>query len=186
MLAAGADTVEAAAVASPFGSKRVTTITRVVAPGATLTSTLTPGSGTINFQVVGASILPGAPRVMRIQYSDGGAFSLVGYSALELDVAVIAGTGRLIIELGSASDTYGPEAKRILLSTGTITVPFSELNFGATGSLESFQAMHFVFEATSDDYSLLVNEIRVVPEPTSVLLMASGVMSLMAMRRRIW
>ena len=184
-LSASGDTVEAAAISSPFGSKRVTAITKVVPPGSILSSTLTPGSGTVEFQVVGASILTGDSRVMRIQYS-GGPFSLVGYSAMELDLAVIAGTGNLIVELGSGSDSYGQEAKRIPITTGTIAVPFSELNFGASGTLEAFQAMHFVFEATSDDYSLLVNEIRVVPEPTKLLLIASSAMGLLVMRRRTW
>jgi hypothetical protein len=184
-LAAGGDTAEAQAVSSPFGSKRVTTITRVLPTGATLTSTLTPASGTVEFHVVGAGFLPEDPRVMRIHYSDGGPFSLVGYSAMELDVAVIAGTGNLIFELGSASDSYGPETKRIPITAGTITVPFGELNFGPTGSLESFQVMHFVFEATSDEYSLLLHEIRVVPEPANLMFIAAaGGMSVLVMRRR--
>lgn len=185
LLIAGENSSTSAAVSSAFGTKRVTTITRFVPLGTTVTSALVQGSGTLQFEASGTSIADDRPLEMRLHYLDGGPYSLEGYSAFELDVAIIGGTGNLIIELGSETAIYGPEIARIPInSAGTIIVPFSEVNFGPAGSLNSFYAMHFTFEAVTEEYALTLNEIRVVPEPSNAALVAASSLGLVAMRRR--
>jgi hypothetical protein len=125
------------------------------------------------------------PLEMRVRYFGGGPYSLEGYSAFELDVAVFAGSGNLIIELGSETAIYGPEITRIPINrSGTITVPFSEINIGTGGEIEEFYAMYFTVEAVTEEYSLMLDEIRVVPEPASLAFLAASTLALLTVRRR--
>jgi hypothetical protein len=122
---------------------------------------------------------------LRIHYSQGGPFSILGYNAFEFDFSALTGTGALIVELGRGSAIYGPETHRIPLeSPGLVSVPFSELNYGAGGSVEQFFAIHFVFEANTDQFSFTLDEIRLVPEPGSFQLAVLGLIFLSRRRSR--
>jgi hypothetical protein len=185
-LAVGIDSSDSEIIDSPMGfTVRATRINRIVPPETTVTSTLSQPSAAVEFRAAGMGIAINDPPQMRIGYVEGGPYSLSGYSAFELDVAVIAGRGNLIIELGSQTDIYGPETRRIPINTsGVVTVPFGEVNFGPTGSLDSFYAMHFTFEAATEEYELTLSEIRVVPEPANLSLLAVSSFGLVAIRRR--
>jgi hypothetical protein len=160
-------------------------INQFVPPLTTVTSTLSQPSAAVEFSAMGIGTAINYPPQMRISYFEGGPYSLSGYSAFEFDVAVIAGRGNLIIELGSETAIYGPETRRIPInSSGLVTVPFAEVNFGTAGSLESFYALHFTFEAATEEYDMTLSEIRVVPEPANIALLAASSLGLIARRRR--
>lgn len=185
-LAVGVDSSEAEVVNSPFGfTRRITAINRTVPPRSTVTSTLSQPSAAVEFHAVGTGLAINSPLEMRIHYLDGGPYSLVGESAFQFDVEVIAGMGNLIIELGSETAIYGPEIKRIPINmSGAITVPFSEINFGTGGSINSFYSMHFTIEAATEEYAMTLNEIRIIPEPANLALVAASALGLLSMRRR--
>ena len=174
----------ASSVTGPIGSARLSNLSeRLASPGTTMTSTLSTTNGTLDLDIHGTSI-DSRPLDLSLDYYGGGPFTLLGYSLLEVDVSALAGTGFLIVEVGSASDTYGPEAIRVSLSgPGTVDVPFDELNYGADGSIESFYSIHFTFEAASEDFSFVLDEIRAVPEPTSLACLLLGAVALLAHRR---
>ena len=185
-LEVGFDSSDSESINSPMGfTVRVTRINRIVPPQTTVTSTLSQPSAAVEFRAAGMGTSINSPLQMRMSYVEGGPYSLTGYSAFEFDVAVIAGRGNLIAELGSETAVYGPETRRIPINTsGLVTVPFGEVNFGTAGSLESFYAMHFTFEAATEEYALTLSEIRVVPEPANIALLAASSFGLVAMRRR--
>lgn len=184
-LSAGGTAAHATAVSSPLGTTRRTRISSTLAPhGATLSSTLEPINGALEFQVSGASTIDGRPLDLRMSYLGGGPFNLLGYSAFEFDFAVINGNGHLIIELGSGSDVYGPDTNRIPLDRpGTAAVPFTKLNLGPGGSVDSFYVFNVVIEAVSEEFTFTLTEIRLVPEPSMLALLAGGSMCWLLRRR---
>jgi hypothetical protein len=173
-------------ISSPLGSRRDARLNnRDAIAGAVVTSTLDDTLGTLSFSVNGLSSNTLRPLDLRMSYSQGGPFSILGYSAFELDFSSVTGAGFLIIELGSETAIYGPSAYRISINNpGTVSVPFSNLNFGTNGSINSFNALHFTFEAATEQFSMSLNEIRVVPEPSSFLLFLVGVVGTTLHRRR--
>lgn len=186
MLSLGGDTSANSAVASPLGARRAVSISnRLVAPGSTITSTLDADVGSLSFYVNGQST-GNSPLRLSISYSEGGPFSLLGYDAFEFEFSSLSGTGFLIAEIGSPSATYPSETtNRIALgSPGAVVLPFSDLNFGNNGSIDSFHVIHFVFEAESQEFSFGLDEIRVVPEASTMLLIAFGAGSILLRRRR--
>lgn len=172
-------------VSSPFGSRRFSSISsRIAAPGTVITTTLDSNAGTLTSLFDGQSTSTSRLN-FQATYFQGGPFSVLGYDAFEFDFSALAGTGFLIVELGSGSDTYGPATNRIAIdSPGTVSVPFSELNFGTGGAIDSFLAIHFVFEADSEMFSFTLDEIRVVPEPSRALLTLVGLCAVRIPRRR--
>lgn len=153
--------------------------------GAVVTSTLDDSLDTLSFMVDGLSSIAARPLDLRLTYSQGGPFSILGYSAFEFDLSALTGSGFLIVELGSATDVYGPATNRIALSgPGVVSVPFSELNFGTNGGIDSFSSLHFTFEADTEQFSMTLNEIRVVPEPSVVALTMPFLLTILLCRRR--
>jgi len=185
-LSYGSDLNNTSAVSSPLGSSRFSRINdREAIAGAVVTSTLDDSLGTLNFAVDGLSSNAARPLDLRLAYSQGGPFSIVGYSAFEFDFSAVTGAGFLIIELGSATAVYGPTTNRINLGgPGVVTVPFSQLNFGTNGSINSFNSLHFTFEAATEEFSISMNEIRVVPEPSVIALVMPFLLTILLGRRR--
>lgn len=174
-------------IASPFGSDRSATISeRLAASGATMTSTLDDSAGLLSLSIDGQSTLASRPLDLRLQYSGGGPFSLLGYNAFEFDFSNLSGSGFLIVELGGGSTAvYGPSTNRISLNTsGVTTVPFSALNFGTSGSIASFTSLHFTFEADTEQFSMTLNDIRVVPEPSVIALAMPFLLTILLRRQR--
>jgi hypothetical protein len=162
---------------SPLGNNRDVRINRgLAAPGTTMTTTLDTGSGTVSLNFNGQSLSVNNPLDFRAVYSIGGPFSLLGSTAFELDFSELSGSGFLITELGGViASSHGPSTSRIALNgPGTVVVPFSELNFSPSGSIDDFSSTLFVFEADSQAFAFTLDEIRVVPEPSSVLLVGLG------------
>lgn len=185
-LSFGGDLTNTSSVSSPLGDERRSRINdREAMQGAIVTSTLNDSAGTLAFAVDGLSTDSTRPLDLRVTYSQGGPFSILGYDAFELDFSALTGTGFLLVELGSRSDVYGPTANRIDLNgPGVVTVPFSELNFGTNGSIDSFSSLHLTFEADTEQFSMTLNEIRVVPEPSVVALTMPFLLTILLSRRR--
>lgn len=153
-------------------------------PSTSMSSTLDTGSGNLSFSVDGTSNISSRPLDLRMSYSQGGPYDISGFSAYEFDFTSLSGSGFLIVELASSSSNYERLTTRIdLNSAGTLTVPFDSVNFGAGGSLDSFPATHFVFEAETEQFSFVLDEVRVVPEPSPMLLLGLGVSGLFIRRR---
>jgi|GEM_PF-2486363 len=186
MLETGGLSGDASAITSPLGETRSAGITtRFLAPGTILSSTLDTGMDeSLTFTVNGTSTSQSMPLDLRASYFGGGARSILGFSDFELDFSSLSGQGNLIVELGSQSIPDGNTNRIALGSPGLLSIPFNQLNFGTNGSLGSFLALHFTFEAVSDNFTFELDEIRLVPEPSSAVLLGLGVAPLLLRRRR--
>ncbi|MGJ8724794.1 MAG: PEP-CTERM sorting domain-containing protein [Roseibacillus sp.] len=162
-------------IGSPLGFNRDVRIRSGLAtPGTSMMSVLNSSTDTLSLNFNGESESSIRPLDFRVSYKIGEPFSLLGSTAFELDLSAFSGAGFLVVELGGG-DTgfYGPNANRIALNgPGTLTVPFSELNFSPGSTIDSFSSTRFVFEAESEQFSLTLDEIRVVPEPSSFLFLS--------------
>lgn len=172
-------------ITSPLGSLRVSRISRREAVlGTVLSSTLLSSLGNLSFFAEGGSN-SFIPLNLQISYRNGGPFSIMGYDHFEFEFSQIQGQGNLIIELGNPSDIYGPTAHRLSLSSsGIVSVPFDQLNFGSGGSIGSFSSLNIRFEAVSPEFSFTLEEIRLVPEPSALLLVGVAGMALSLRRAR--
>jgi hypothetical protein len=172
-------------IGSPLGERRSARIsTRLLVPGGVLESTLAEDSGTLSFLADGESNLNDSALYLNLSYTEGGPFSLEGYEAFALDFAEVEGSGALIVELGGRS-VYGPDTLRVpITGAGTILVPFEMLNFRPNAGIDSFLATHFTFEAGTERFAFVLDEIRVIPEPGSGLCLLVGAALLLLRRQR--
>jgi hypothetical protein len=182
---AGAESGVGEEVALPFGSGRLIRVNpRIATPGSVMTATLAPIAGTLSFHAAGSSMVAHAPLDLRQTYVEGGPYSILGFSGFLFEFSDVQGVGTLIVELGSGSAVYSPETHRVpITGPGLLFYSFDDLNFGFGGSVESFSAMHFVYEALSPEFSFTLDEIRLVPEPGAVPLVAFGFGLLLLHRR---
>lgn len=171
------------AISSPLGTLRYASITtRLVVPGSVVTGS--SSSGSVSFFVDGRIEDDRRPMNLALSYLQGGPFNLEGYDAFEFDFAELEGSGFLIVELGSQS-IYGPETLRVPMdAAGTMQVPLAMINFGAGASMGSFTSSHFTFEADTERFGFVLDEIRVIPEPATGLCLLLGGALLLLCRRR--
>lgn len=170
-----------------FAERRVSQInTEFAQSGTTMNSTLDAGSGSLSFSVDGTTTNQNRPLRLQLGYFQGGPYDISGYNAYEFDFQNISGTGFLIVELALAASDYSRPTIRVTLdSSGTVTVPFDSVNVESPISLDSFPATHITFEAESEQFSFVLDEVRVVPEPSSMLLLGIGISGLLTRRRMI-
>lgn len=141
------------------------------------TATLTQGD--VSYSV---NQLDPRPRrnYLQIRYSLGsGSFSLDGYDAFAVDVFDVVGSGEFIafVDGFPAGDIRIP-----INGPGTLVSPFTGLD--TSQSLESLTQMNFYILAISADFSLTVDNVRVVPEPSTSFLFVLGILFGLFRRRR--
>ena len=176
---------DASSISGPIGDQRSAGISnRNLVSGTTISSTLdTSSGGSLSFNADGTNTF-GVPLSLNLRYTDGGPFSLLGQSEFVLDFSSLTGTGSLIVELGR-SNTPGPSTLRVdLNSAGEVVVPFSQWNIESGETISDFSALHFTFEAVSEQFSFTLNEINAVPEPSGVLLLSLGGLVSVTRRKR--
>lgn len=165
--------------------------TRIASAGAVMSSVVDTESGTLSLDIQGLSTSTAmTPLHLDLSYRPQTGtdplptYSLAGYSGLGFDFTDVQGNGALIVELGSQSASYGPQAHRIpIITPGEVLVPNELMNFGTGGSIDSFNSMHVRFEAVTEQFSFTLNEIRLVPEPSTFVLMLVGALGMLARRR---
>lgn len=170
-LASGGITSNSEPFATPLTNER--TVTGVGAP--TWSSSL--ASGELDYIV--SNPRPGR-HYLEINYSSSGTFSILGYDAFAIDVANVTGAGDFIVFVDGAP-TFG--ALRVpVAASGELVYPISEVITGE--SLDSLSQMNFRFVPVSEDFSLTIDNVRLIPEPTSSLLVALGLSVTILHRRR--
>lgn len=169
-LASGAITSNSAPFITPLTNDRA-----VTGIGAPIWSS-TFASGALDYVV--SNPRPGR-HYLEINYSSVGTFSILGFDAFALDVVNVTGTGEFIAFVDGAP-TFG--ALRVpVTASGEIVYSFSELVTGQ--SLDSLAQMNFRFIPVSEDFSVTIDNVRLIPEPSSSLFLALG-FSVSVLRRR--
>lgn len=114
-----------------------------------------------------------------MNYSSTGAFSILGYNAFALDLLNVIGTGELIV---SVTGSGGNNIRVPISGSGTVISPFSFLD--TSQPLDSLSAMNFRINAISEDFSVSIDNVRLVPETSASILLLLGAGGLALRRRR--
>lgn len=158
---------------SPFGTGRGLLINSRDAVGATtMESTILSSSGTFNFAVQEMN-LDSKLYTALSYYNFSGFNSLSPDQYFEFSLASVQGSGNLSVQLGRQSRPTEEDIVIPLLGPGIIRLPMTQVNV-ENATIDNFSAIHFYFEAESEQFSFTLNEIRVVPEPSSLLLLLGG------------
>jgi hypothetical protein len=142
-------------------------------------SLVNAGTGTLNYSVSG---IPSPGQRLGIVYSrDSGLLNLTGFSHFVVSVQSLAGSADLYVLYRGSSSQILPEMPITISSSGDYFIPFSHMGVSDPFSPSS---VHFRIFPTSDDFSITLSSIGVIPEPTSALMIALGTFAMTLMRRR--
>lgn len=173
LLSFGGSTSDSGAFGTPLTDQR--NVSGVGFPNWTATL----ATGDLDYNV---NQLDPSPRrnYLNLKYSlASGTFSLLGYDAFAVDVTNVVGSGELV---AFVDGTPGADIRFEITGSSTIVSPFSGLD--TSQSLGSLSQMNFRFYAISDDFSLTIDDVRIVPEPSASLLTVFGVVAVLFQRRR--
>ncbi|MGJ8698050.1 MAG: PEP-CTERM sorting domain-containing protein [Verrucomicrobiaceae bacterium] len=150
------------------------------------------GTGTASAQVntnlslftmnIDAPVRPTFPVDIILSYSGGDPYNLLGYTGFEFDIVNLSGEGTLVTSLGF-SDIVESTFPRTVIQEGTMFVAMENALFGPQSSLASFDFIGFVFEARTEQFSFDLEEIRIVPEPSTVACSSLALIMLFKRRR---
>lgn len=170
-LASGGTTSDVSSHVTPLTDQRI--VSGVGPPNWTATL----ASGELLYTVDQLSPSPGR-NFINLNYSSlSGSFSILGYSAFAVDLTNIVGSGEFIVFVDGAP---GADIRIPISSSGTVISPFTNLD--TTQSLDSLTQINFDFRALSEDFFVTVDNVRLVPEPSSMLMI--GLASLLTTFRR--
>ncbi|WP_200391915.1 hypothetical protein [Roseibacillus ishigakijimensis] len=106
---------------------------------------------------------------LSVSYFSSEEFSLFGYNAFAVDLVDVVGSGELVV---SVDGSFGRDVAVPINGDGMIISPFEYL--GTTEPLDSLTSIRFRFYAVSEDFSAKIDNLRLVPELSSALLLGIG------------
>jgi hypothetical protein len=172
-LASGGTTSNSGAFASPLTNQRTVS---GVGP-ANWAITLAPEE--LAYTVDQLTLLP-RRNFFDLSYSKTvGTFSIIEFQAFAVDLFNVVGNGELLI---SVDGSAGRDIRVPINGSGTLVSPFSNLR--TSQPLDSLSLINFSFIAVSEDFSLSIDNVRIVPEPSALLLSGVAAASLLFRRRR--
>lgn len=142
------------------------------------TATLADGSGDILYGVNLRST-PSLNQWLNLGYSNSSGYvNLLGYSAFTIDFSDLSGSGMLAVLFNNAQGAFVP-----IIGNGKIEYSFDNI-VGGQPIPELLNSVQFRVFAGTSDFSVRINEIAVVPEPSALLLTGFAMASLLFRRRR--
>ena len=145
-------------------------------------ASLSPPSGTLNYTVA----LRGSPPqsygiFFNLNYSnsDGSNFSLLGFDSIVVNISGLVGAGEFRAFRNSSPNT---SILVPITATGDLVYPLSNISGGM--DLDSYGTLSFQFFPRSNDFSITLDEITLVPEPSAILLLGWGGIWMMRRRRQ--
>jgi hypothetical protein len=167
----------------PFGQRRYVAFSGNGTETTVMSSILSPSSETLEFSSNGASMSIIFPLSLSLIYSGGDPHSISNDGEFILGFSELSGVGTLYIELGGSLGLEG--VTRVdLIGPGELCYPVSSVYAGAGHSLDAFNVLTFRFEARSPEFSFTLDEIRLIPEPSTSLLALAGAAGLLTRRLR--
>lgn len=134
---------------------------------------------TLNYSVSGS---PGPDQRIGIAYSrDSGSLDFTGFSHFSISVQDLAGTADLYVLYRGLSNQTPSQAPIAIDASGDYPVPFPLM-----GEEDPFtpSLVDFRFFPRSDDFSMKLSSIGVIPEPTFTILIPLGAFAFCLRRRR--
>ncbi len=110
--------------------------------------------------------------------SSQGLFSLAGVDGFSVNITNMVGEGELLVFFGSNPE----DSVSVPTVTGQLRYPLS--NITTYGSLDDLYRLEFRFIAKTADFSITLDEITLVPEPSTVALAGIAAAGLLRRRRR--
>jgi hypothetical protein len=114
---------------------------------------------------------------LNVSYQRSGGFDLSGYDAFSLSISNLVGRGEIIAYSGSFKGIPVP-----ITGTGELLIPFELMQNSLP--LDRLLSLHFRFIGLSKDFSVTVDRIAAVPEPSGACLALLGSLMLLFRRRR--
>jgi hypothetical protein len=157
------------AVELPFAYRRGVDINGCPSPGTNYYSSVDTNDGVARFVTNGGVLSPICPLTLRFFYSGEQMYDISGASGFILGIAQMTGAGTLSIEVGGEEE-FTTLNKVSLTGPGEFFYPLSKVHENTGFSLEAFNILIFKIEASSPDFSITLDEIRLVPEPEAAVL----------------
>lgn len=140
---------------------------------------LASSSGSLIYSVTEILSGQGTTRFgMNFRYERTGAVDLLGYSAFGLDFTDVTGTG--LLEVFVNNQNAGAMIPVTLDSSGQLFYPFANL---AANDLSTITDISFRVIPQSNTFSFALNEVSVVPEPSTLVLCLLGAAGVFWRRR---
>ena len=140
-------------------------------------ATLNPISGSLTY-TVNLRSAPNGDNWFNLNYSSSsGTTNLLGVDGITLNIAGMQGLGDLVVFFG---DTPGNNLLIPISGPGNLTYAVSNILTGHP--LDEIPQIQFRLIARTADFSVTLNEISLVPEPSTVAL--AGLSSAVLLRRR--
>lgn len=139
-----------------------------VGGNGTWSTTLDSGTGVLDYNV--SEVVSTARFFLDLDYTReaSGNWSLLGYDALVFDFTSVTGEG--LLEIFVNNQDFDAMVRRSVTTPGLLVYPLEDL---AASNLGSISGMSIRFTPQTDTFSMSLNEITVIPEPSvSVMLLA--------------
>lgn len=151
----------------------------VNASGGNWQVTLAEGTESIVYSSGGLGSRPYSDWINLNYRNDNNLINLIEYNAFRFDVSSIQGNGFVAI---SASPTSSMDIVMISINDAGFLY-FSFADVATSMSFEELTRINIRIYASSPDFSITLNEIAVVPELSSLLLLGSGAIPFLWRRR---
>jgi hypothetical protein len=142
-------------------------------------SSVNTTNGLLFYSVTGA---PAPGQRLSITYSsDSDTLNLIGFTHFVFSVDDLIGGADLFVLYRGSSNQIFAETPIDIDSSGDFYIPFSFM-----GVSDPFSPSSVVFRVipTSDDFSITLSSIGVIPEPSTAIMIALGASTLFLRRRR--
>lgn len=142
-------------------------------------SSVNTTNGLLFYSVTGA---PAPGQRLSITYSsDSDTLNLIGFTHFVFSVDDLIGGADLFVLYRGSSNQIFAETPINIDSSGDFYIPFSFM-----GVSDPFSPSSVVFRVipTSDDFSITLSSIGVIPEPSTAIMIALGASTLFLRRRR--
>lgn len=99
--------------------------------------------------------------------------NLSNFDSLDVDIPNVLGVGQVTLILYSGLN-QSSSAHVALQSPGTLQFPFSQMN--GNGDFEDVDSVRLNFVGLSSDFAISIDQIRIVPEPITSLLVSTALL----------
>lgn len=128
------------------------------------------------------SFVPSLPSVFFLYYSLA-PISLLSGEALQIDVGGVFGRGFVYVEIDTQITPDVERSRFEITGPGIVTIPASSFSLENSNSLQGFNSLNITIEGRDPNFSLTINELRIVPEPSVLFLTILGAVGLTRRRR---